>query len=155
MAQDAQEPRSRGDRGSAGPGLRWRQAAWAGAMGPDVDVQRASMWVRPRASTTGTHRMVSPEDVSDSLMRHLLFMFCSPSLALPHLMRETAVEYGEFAPFRSRRTARRAISAPRPRQLAAAAAQARPCERSEKSRVNKRQVAGPTREQTTGRPSRA
>ena len=54
--------------GRAVLGLRWRQAAWAGATGPDADVQRASMWVRPRASTTGTQLIVSAPAICDSLM---------------------------------------------------------------------------------------
>ena len=141
-----------------GPRLGWAATSVASGRvgrgdGPRCHVQRASMWVRPRASTTGTHRMVSPADVCDSLMRHLLFMFCSPRLPLPHPMRETTAEYGEFAPFRARSTARRPVAAPRASQLTVAAApscDAQP-RRASHRRVNKRQVGAPTREQTTGR----
>jgi len=69
--------------------------------------------------------MVSPADVSDSLMRHLLFMFCSPRLPLPHGHGAARAEFGEFAPFGACSTARLGVGAPPAWQLAAATARRR------------------------------
>ena len=89
-------PRDRGSRTAPKAALRLRGACVAGADAWASTVQRASMWVRPLSSTTGTQCMTGRSVILWSRMGHLLFILRSPSLAHPH--REAASRWNSAFP---------------------------------------------------------